>query len=207
MKEEKETKAKLIASAKKEFMEKGYMQASLRCICKNAGVTTGALYFFFQDKEDLFAAIVEAPLKSLYNIMSIHYRDEMTQLQQGITLNKNFSEDLEVARQVIHYLYLYHDEFVLLLKRSQGSRFENSFEHFVTITEEHYRVILDGLAEQTGKAKIDKYMLHWMAHMQIDIFVHMLVHEESEETAVRNMAMIMKYLISGWAGLYEQFTQ
>lgn len=51
MKEEKETKERLLISAKKEFVEKGYLQASLRNICKNAGVTTGALYFFFQDKE------------------------------------------------------------------------------------------------------------------------------------------------------------
>ena len=58
MKEEKETKERLLISAKKEFVEKGYLQASLRNICKNAGVTTGALYFFFQDKEDLFAAVV-----------------------------------------------------------------------------------------------------------------------------------------------------
>ena len=61
MKDDKETKSRLLASAKQEFMEKGYLQASLRNICKNAGVTTGALYFFFQDKEDLFASLVEAP--------------------------------------------------------------------------------------------------------------------------------------------------
>ena len=69
MKEEKETKERLLISAKKEFVEKGYLQASLRNICKNAGVTTGALYFFFQDKEDLFAAIVEEPLQWLREIM------------------------------------------------------------------------------------------------------------------------------------------
>ena len=50
MKDEKETREKLLASARQEFLEKGYTQASLRSICKNAGVTTGALYFFFQDK-------------------------------------------------------------------------------------------------------------------------------------------------------------
>ena len=69
MKEEKETKERLLISAKKEFVEKGYLQASLRNICKNAGVTTGALYFFFQDKEDLFAAVVEEPLQCLREIM------------------------------------------------------------------------------------------------------------------------------------------
>ena len=36
MKDERETKEKLLASAEHEFMEKGYQGASLRNICKNA---------------------------------------------------------------------------------------------------------------------------------------------------------------------------
>ena len=40
--------------AKEEFMEKGYNKASLRSICSKAGITTGALYFFFENKEDLY---------------------------------------------------------------------------------------------------------------------------------------------------------
>lgn len=207
MKEEKETKARLLASAKAEFMEKGYMQASLRSICKGAGVTTGALYFFFQDKEDLFAAIVEEPLNALLHVMEAHYQTEREQAKQGIILNKDFSEDLDIARQVIHFLYLHYDEFILILKKSQGSRFEDSFERFVTITEEHYRVLLDKFAEATGEEKMDRYMLHWMAHMQMDIFVHMLTHEESEENAAKNMADIMNYLINGWAGIFKRLNK
>ena len=48
--ENKETRQHLLECAKREFLEKGYMKASLRNICKEAGVTTGALYFFFKDK-------------------------------------------------------------------------------------------------------------------------------------------------------------
>lgn len=54
MRADRETKEKLLASAKSEFLKKGYMKASLRKICANAEVTTDALYFFFKDKEDLF---------------------------------------------------------------------------------------------------------------------------------------------------------
>ena len=45
----------LIEAAKKEFLEKGYNKASLRTICNKAGMTTGALYFFFDNKEDLYS--------------------------------------------------------------------------------------------------------------------------------------------------------
>lgn len=43
---DRETKEKLLASAKTEFMEKGYSKASLRKICANADVTTGGFVFF-----------------------------------------------------------------------------------------------------------------------------------------------------------------
>ena len=48
MNDEKETRKKLQESAMQEFLEKGFMKASLRSICKHAGVTTGALYFSFK---------------------------------------------------------------------------------------------------------------------------------------------------------------
>ena len=72
MDKDKQTKIKLIECAKKEFIEKGYMKASLRNICKEAGVTTGAMYFFFKDKEELFESIVAAPLMSLMNTIRAH---------------------------------------------------------------------------------------------------------------------------------------
>ena len=71
-----ETEAKLLASAKSEFLEKGYAKASLRKICANAGMTTGALYFFFKDKEDLFRSIVEKPFRELLEMMKIHFAED-----------------------------------------------------------------------------------------------------------------------------------
>ena len=43
--ENKETRQHLLECAKREFLEKGYMKASLRNICKEAGVTTGRCIF------------------------------------------------------------------------------------------------------------------------------------------------------------------
>ena len=44
------TKERLLQSGKEEFLQHGFQNASLRRICANAGVTTGALYFFFRNK-------------------------------------------------------------------------------------------------------------------------------------------------------------
>ena len=46
-------------AAMTEFLDKGFLGASLRQIVKNAGVTTGAFYGYFSSKEALFNALVE----------------------------------------------------------------------------------------------------------------------------------------------------
>jgi len=45
------TLQKIMTEGKKEFLEKGHKDASLRNIVKQAGVTTGAFYGYYPDKE------------------------------------------------------------------------------------------------------------------------------------------------------------
>lgn len=206
-----ETRDRLLESARQEFMEKGYMRASLRNICKNAGVTTGALYFFFQDKEDLFASLVETPLQKLYETMLEHYRLELEQVHgnesshtgtAGTAAREPHADDQETAARLVHYIYQYHEEFKMLLTRSQGSRFEHSVEQFVEITEQHYRILANETAEKKQMRPAEDYLIHWMSHMTVDMFVHLLTHEPSEQAALQHVKPIVQYMTAGWDGLF-----
>lgn len=53
-----ETRAKLIAAARKSFAEKGYAASSMDDLTADAGLTRGALYHNFGDKKGLLAAVV-----------------------------------------------------------------------------------------------------------------------------------------------------
>ena len=52
------TREQILLAAKAEFLEKGFQHASLRNIVKTAGVTTGAMYGYYDSKEGLFDALV-----------------------------------------------------------------------------------------------------------------------------------------------------
>ena len=186
--ENKETRQHLLECAKREFLEKGYMKASLRNICKEAGVTTGALYFFFKDKEDLLAALVEEPLR----------QDQVAQLDIAD------DGDLEASRQIIRQMYANREAFLLLLTKSQGSRFENCLDEIVDISEQQYRRLCDMVTNATGRPRVDDYMTHWMAHIMVDTFVHLFLHETEERVALKHVDALTMYLVRGWMGIMTE---
>ncbi|MDX8350459.1 TetR/AcrR family transcriptional regulator [Cognatiyoonia sp. IB215446] len=53
-----ETSAKLLATARRWFFEKGYAGTSMDDLCADAGVTRGALYHNFGGKEGLLEAVI-----------------------------------------------------------------------------------------------------------------------------------------------------
>ena len=203
MKDERETKTRLLQSARAEFIAKGYQGASLRSICKNSGVTTGALYFFFKDKDDLFTSLVSPQLDALKAMLAQHMQQELLALDETSTAPANdFRDDTYTAQQVLHLLYQNYDLFLLLLTGSYGSSMEHFVDELVAIAQQHYRTLADRQAALSGTSAPDDYTVHWMAHMQIDAFVHLLTHERSEEKALAHLQSILRYMLSGWNGLF-----
>lgn len=198
MGEDNQTKEHLLESARSEFMEKGYMKASLRKICANAGVTTGALYFFFKDKEDLFGAIVEKPLQELVDLMNHHFSEDEELLTSDYEYDHVAGDHDELAAQLIHHLYANYDAFILLLTKSQGSRYESCVERIIDMTERAYLEMAENMAKHSKGKKVNHYVLHWFTHMHINAFIHLLTHEPDEHSAMKNMKQIMNYIVSGW---------
>lgn len=201
MSDEKATKEKLTECARQEFIEKGYMKASLRSICKKAGVTTGALYFFFENKEDLFSSIVEETLGGLTDLIRSHFSRELdTEAQTALA--GDASEDIQSAREILHYLYRHYDVVLLLLTKSQGSAYENIVDRLVDVMDQHYGRLTRQLYIKLGVPKPDREIIHWASHMQIDTFIHLLTHEREEERALKHIEQMVAYLVAGWVGAF-----
>ena len=204
MKQDKATRNKLLESARVEFMEKGYMKASLRTICKNAGVTTGALYFFFQDKEDLFESIAKETINNIWQMMQGHYNDERVMAENGMTTEEiqDNHGDLDESAAIIRQMYLHRDDILLVLTKAQGTKFENIADKFIETSEVHYRAMAAEMQKLYPGKSVDDQMLHWLAHMQIDAFIYMITHIEKEEDGLAFMRQFITYMITGWVGLW-----
>lgn len=110
----KQTEQKLIKSGREEFLEKGYAKANLRDICKAAGVTTGAFYFSFENKEALLGAILDPIIADYERMCSVLAKREEE--------DPGTAEDNE--RQMMEYLSAHRTEAIILMEKSAGSRYE-----------------------------------------------------------------------------------
>lgn len=198
---DKETREKLLESAKAEFTEKGYNKASLRTICSNSGVTTGALYFFFEDKADLFRTIVGNAVDGLFGIMQAHF-DEDENIVAGTDAHNTddyIDDHSEIAQQLIHHIYKNYDAAILVLTKSQGSEYENIVDKIVDMTESKSIEMMGKISAKTGeRKKLNKYMLHLVIHIVVDSFVQLVIHEPDEKKALKSIKKVFRMTMHNW---------
>ena len=69
---DEEKKELILSTSLTEFMDKNFATASINQISKKAGLSAGALYYYFEDKEDLFNSTIEYASQGLiFNIEDI----------------------------------------------------------------------------------------------------------------------------------------
>lgn len=201
----KNTKEKILKSAKNEFLEKGFLKASLRNICRNADVTTGALYFFFKDKDDLFCELSRELRDKLFALMQGHFEIEDVLSADDITKkidSMDSDDDIDAAVQITKLLYKYRDETILLFTKAQGSSLENLEDIIIQMTETQLKKIANISSEASNT--INEYFIHWIAHMEIDAFKYMILHIENEEEGLKYIVQAVNYMVKGWFCLFNK---
>jgi len=209
MNDKKQTKDRILTEAMKEFLVKGYEQASLRSICKKAECTTGAMYFFFKDKNDLFGALVKPQVDTIKKIVEDHYILEMQEIEQiryveGQFTNYNPESDVAVMFQVCSYIYENFDSFTLLLTKAVGSTYENFVDYLIEFSHKHYRKMADYLCQTKGIPNISEHIIHWTAHMSIEMFTQLVEHNVPADEAKPLLIKMMNFMITGWFSMFTE---
>ena len=191
--EEIGVKERLLASGKEEFLQNGFRNASLRRICAKAGVTTGALYFFFQNKEELFCTIVEKPMSQYEEII-------------GKTIQREWedrSTAIENEEQIIRFLLRYKDEYILLIEKSEGTRYAGFFEQYKSRLEE----VFISFFEKYAPGRAQPELIKLIVEMRIQGYMELLKGNYTLEETIKLTKYMAYYADAGFAGLIEQLNK
>lgn len=66
---ETERRAQILRAARAVFIEKGYLAARVEDVAQRAGLSKGAVYFYFEAKRDLFLALVREEHENTYSFL------------------------------------------------------------------------------------------------------------------------------------------
>ncbi|MBQ5382991.1 MAG: TetR/AcrR family transcriptional regulator [Treponema sp.] len=184
-----DTKENIFNAAKKEFLEKGYKDASLRHICSEAGVTTGALYFFFKNKEDILDKILEPLIDG--------YRKMVRNLFKGNDAEK---KSWSGESQLIEYLYQNREAAIILIKCRHGTKYEEIFESIYNGMKYGFK----SLFRTNGINDVDDSFLDILASMKMEGYLNMLKGDYTLEEIQDLAEKITAYWDSGFFGLVEK---
>lgn len=98
-----ETRQALLTAARNLFVERGYHNVGVRDFAAAAGVTRGALYYYFPDKESVFLAVIDSMQKKRIAEATIRHQaidrpDPWTEFRQDIQIALDEALDKEIQR-------------------------------------------------------------------------------------------------------------
>lgn len=201
---EKTTLDKIHAAAKAEFLEKGFLSASLRNIVKTAGVTTGAFYGYFSSKEALFAAIVEphaAAVMGMFMTAQTEFAD-LPKEQQPEHMGR---ESMGCLNWMTDYIYEHYEDFKILICCSDGTPYEHFIDSMVDIEVEYtfrYIDVLKSLGRDVPD--LDRELCHMIANGMFNGFFEAIRHDMPKCRAKAFIEQLREFYTAGWLKIMGQ---
>ena len=198
---------RIVDAAKREFLDKGYVEASLRTIAAEADTSTNSIYVRFGDKEGLFSAIVEPVLNEMTErFLRIQERFHlMTPEEQAERMPKYADGG---TSELIDYMYEHLEEFRLLLDASYGTRFHNFVDELARIEVEYTYKFMEavGYSDKFGDAVTQK-LLHIVTTSRFESIFEIIRHGMSREEATEYIELLSRYHRCGFIEIFGKGLQ
>lgn len=196
------TRDRILQIAKEEFLEKGYKDAWLRDISKKAGVTTGALYGYFKNKEALFGALVDEEYHHLLNLY-----DEILAEFHALPAEKQ-ATDMESCtakgmEQMAEYIYAHRSSFKLILCCSE----ETQYCHLVEEMSARDVQATDDFCQTSQSAgvlldPVNPTLKRMLTHSMFSNYFEMVRQDLPQKEMHQYIHQLLKFYSGGWEKLW-----
>ena len=184
------TQTRILAAAKTEFLEKGFRNASLRTIVKLAGVTTGAFYGYYSNKEALFSALVEPHAAAIMGKF-MQAQDHFAQLPDEDQIQQMGMESGACFDWMI-------------ICCADGTPYQDFIHQMVEVEVDATFQFLKTL-HRLGKTvpQIDRQLCHIVSSGMFSGVFEIVVHDMTKENAKNYISALRRFYQAGWAELMQ----
>ncbi|MCC8122751.1 MAG: TetR/AcrR family transcriptional regulator [Oscillospiraceae bacterium] len=192
------TQSRILEAGKSEFLQKGFENASLRAIAKEAGVTTGAIYGYYPDKAALFGALVSEPTHQL-RVFYLSVQQEFDALPPDVKAHSMHEYSSRSLEDFIGYIYAHFDAFKLVVSCSAGTEYEHYIDSLIEV-EVYYTQRYISAMREAGYAvpDVEEQMNHILSSAQYYGIFETVAHDMSKEKALQYIHTLYDFYSAGW---------
>ncbi len=199
---------KIKESAKEEFMTYGYKDASINRIAKNAGATSGAIYIRYKNKDEIFYSLVEPVIKGMEEKINV-YKGKYSAIGKKQSWEQLAGLDRKAFDEIIDYMFDYHDEFKLLICKSDGSSVSgftsNLIEFKFQKIHEFVENIITPIAAGSTSLPISEEEIALLASAQYQSLFEVIRHDYPKDDAKKYLYTVRKVYENGLWELLKEF--
>ena len=193
----------VLECAEKEFLEKGYKDASLRTIAQEAGTSTSSIYTRFGDKEGLFRAIVEPAAEEMRR-MFLEIQENFHQLDDNVQQSEMGQYTSLHQMELLDYIYDHFDEFRLLLDGAEGTQFACFLDELVDIEVDYTYKYMEVIGcESVKSGLVTEEFIHIIVTAYFNGMFEVVRHNMDRAAAHRYIKMLNCYHMAGFSTVFD----
>jgi AcrR family transcriptional regulator len=196
-----EVQEDIAAAALEVFARKGFRHATMAEIGKAARVSTGNIYRYFENKELLFHTLISEEFVGRFLDLMRRRVKSLEGIEDLRSLAPTAAYHV-LSEELLSFSIENRPRVVILLGRSQGTRYENFAEELVgtlvALALEHFRA----LAPSLQVTKPLRFNLDLIYRNLVDAMVRILTHFREEADIRQAVADYSRYHLSGLKGLF-----
>ena len=183
-----DTRRSLLDTARQLFAENGFAGTRTEDVVQRAGLTRGALYHHFRDKEDLFRAVHDEVADEVVQLLWRRSDDHAVGAWELFRANSEVYLDAASANPAYRQICLV-DGPAVLGWRSWSERSDGPTQHIV-------RYLTDAIAEGALEPQPVEPLAHLLAALGVGSAMY-VAHDADPEEARRQISLVNERFLSG----------
>lgn len=176
-----EIRANILTAALEEFYEHGFSSATMRGVAKRAGIPASLIYSYYENKEALFDEVLR-PVR--YDWQSV--------LTGGAEQHGEGIAHLSAAeKRCIENLLEHRKEFIILMDKSQNTKYAGEKEHLIQEIESHLN------SHKDMYSKYDPVYVHIIVNNFVEGLLQVMYHYKGRQWAFDIWERLAKMYLMG----------
>lgn len=191
----------ILEVSRKEFLEHGFKDASMRTIAKKSGVSLGNIYNYFKNKDEIFTQILSVPV-SLLNKVNNNFDDkyffDIENIENGNIKQLKFTYSIK-------FICNYRDELKLLLFKAHGSSLEDFKDNWI---DENTKAGIKWLKKynkiHSKKVQASEFFIHYLNSSYVNFITEILMHDIHKNEIIEYLKEYFEFYYNGWQGIMKE---